>query len=135
METRSRRRGEGWAADRQARDMTELAAAFRHFEGLVAGLSVDVVGHVSGSRTVHPIAGFHVRMPGPAGTGVSLYVSAQYGELVRWRPGSGALRERFDVTVDDVGYGWGGSLYGTAADLAHDLVAYMQFNLDAIGRQ
>jgi hypothetical protein len=37
--------------------------------------------------------------------------------------------------VDDVGYGWGGSLYGTAADLAHDLVAYMQFNLDAIGRQ
>jgi hypothetical protein len=136
MQTRNRRGAEGWTADRGARDVTKLAQAFRAFEGRLPGLSVDVVGHVAGSRAlVHPVAGFHVRMSPEDGTGVSLYVSSQYGELVRWRPGAGALRERFDVSLDDAGYGWGGSVYPTAAELAHDLIAYMQFNLDSLRKQ
>jgi hypothetical protein len=81
---------------------------------------------------VHPVAGFHVRMTGEAGTGISLYVSARYGELVRWRQGAGALRERFSVHIDEPGFGWGDSMFPSAQELAHDLFAYMQFNLDAI---
>jgi hypothetical protein len=116
--------------------MTELAQAFRAFEDRFPGLTVDVVGHVAGSsRMVHPIAGFHVLLEPAGGAGVSLYVSARYGELVRWKPGAGALRERFDVSFDEHGYGWGGSLYVTATELAHDLLAYLQYNLDALRRQ
>jgi hypothetical protein len=122
--------------------MTELAEAFRAWEARVPGLRVEVVGHVAGDRAmVHPVAGFHVKIPGEvgeageSGAGVSLYVSARYGELVRWRAGAGALRERFDVSLDGFGYGWGGSFYTTAAELAHDLVAYLQFNLDALRKQ
>jgi len=73
-----------------------------------------------------------VRMEGEAGTGISLYVSSRYAELVRWRPGAGALRERFAVQMEEPGYGWGDSTYPTADELAHDLVAYIQFNLDAL---
>lgn len=115
--------------------MNELAQAFRAWESRVPGLSVDIVGHLAGRRgVVHPVAGFHVRMPTVAGVGASLYVSASYGELVRWKPDAGALRERFDVSFDEFGYGWGGSIYPTATELAHDLVAYLQFNLDALRR-
>jgi hypothetical protein len=115
------------------RQMTELVAAFREFAGTVPGLEVEVVGHVAGDRgQVHPVAGFHVLLAGEAETGVSLYVSARYAELVRWRPGAGALRERFDVQLDDPGYGWGASRFGSAGELAHELMAYMQFNLDAL---
>lgn len=133
MQTRSRRKSSGWTTNGEARGITELAQAFRVYEDRVPGLTVDVVGHVAGSRVlVHPIAGFHVRLPSESGTGASLYVSARYGELVRWKPGAGALRERFDVSLDEAGYGWGDSLYPTAAELAHDLIAYLQFNLDTL---
>ncbi|HSJ25473.1 MAG TPA: hypothetical protein VK929_12420 [Longimicrobiales bacterium] len=134
MRTRTRRKtAERAASGGEARGITELAQAFRVYEGLVPGLSIDVVGHVAGSRVmVHPIAGFHVRLPSANDTGASLYVSARYGELVRWRPGAGALRERFEVNLDDAGYGWGDSVYPTAAELAHDLIAYLQFNVDAL---
>jgi hypothetical protein len=137
MQTQARRRSGGKPADGEARWMTELAQAFRAFEDRFPGLSVDVVGHLAGSSDfVHPIAGFHVHLgAAPSEIGVSLYVSARYAELVKWTPGAGALRERFDVSLDDLGYGWGGSLYPTAAELAHDLIAYMQFNLDALRRQ
>ncbi|HEX6306601.1 MAG TPA: hypothetical protein VFZ69_00365 [Longimicrobiales bacterium] len=119
--------------DTASRQITELAQAFRSFSATVPGLKVDVVGHVAGSQQyVHPVAGFHVRVNGDAGSGISLYVSSRYGELVRWRQGSGALRERFTVHIDEPGYGWGDSTYPTAQELAHDLMAYMQFNLDAL---
>lgn len=127
-----------WAAaartpDTAARQITELAQAFRGFSGHVPGLTVEVVGHLAGHRQfVHPVAGFHVRLPEDRGTGLSLYVSSRYGELVRWRDGAGALRERFSVSIDEPGFGWGGSTFGTARELAHELVAYMQFNLDAL---
>lgn len=127
------RDGRRWAADLAAQQITELAQAFRGFSERVPGLVVEVVGHVAGNRRyVHPVAGFHVRLPVEGTTGVSLYVSSRYAELVRWRDGAGALRERFDVSIDDPGYGWGGSTYPTAHELAHDLLAYMQFNLDAL---
>ncbi len=127
------RRGTGTGAELAARQITELAQAFRAFGRTVPGLQVEVVGHVAGSRQfVHPVAGFHVRLQGGDGVGISLYVSSRYGELVRWRPEAGALRERFDVRIGEPGYGWGDSDYPTAHELAHDLIAYMQFNLDAI---
>jgi hypothetical protein len=113
--------------------MTELVEAFRGFAETVPGLEVEVVGSVAGDdELVHPVAGFHVLLPGEAETGVSLYVSAHYAELVRWRPGAGALRERFDVRLEEAGYGWGESTFPTAYELAHDLMAYMQFNVDAL---
>jgi hypothetical protein len=132
MATLSRRAG-GAGADLAARQMTELAQAFRAFARTDPSMRVEVVGHVAGNRQlVHPVAGFHVHMTGAAGTGISLYVSSQYGELVRWRPDAGALRERFSVSLGDPGYGWGESQYPNAQELAHDLVAYMHFNLDAL---
>jgi hypothetical protein len=134
-ETLTRHKGADGAADVAARQITELAEAFRAFGNTVAGMKVDVVGHLADSREfVHPVAGFHVRLPGENGTGISLYVSSRYGELVRWRPDAGALRERFAVRISEPGYGWGDSEYPTAHALAHDLVAYMQFNLDALRR-
>jgi hypothetical protein len=133
MRTEAKREGNRWRADRGSRLMTELAGAFRAFGESVPGLTVEVVGHVAGNRQlVHPVAGFHVRLSDDAATGVSLYVSSQYAELVRWKPGAGALRERFDVSFGDEGYGWNDTLFPAAHDLAHDLVAYMQFNLDAL---
>lgn len=127
--------GESVAVDVAARQITELAHAFRSFMEKVPGLKVDVVGHVAGNQQyVHPVAGFHVRLSGEPGTGISLYVSSRYAELVRWRPGAGALRERFSVDIDDPGFGWGDSYFPNAQELAHDLVAYMQFNLDALRR-
>jgi hypothetical protein len=124
-----------WTADTAARQITDLAHAFRAFSRNVPGLRVEIVGNVAQNRQyVHPVAGFHVRMEGEGGTGISLYVSSRYAELVRWRPGAGALRERFAVQMEDPGYGWGGSSYPTAEELAHDLVAYIQFNLDALSR-
>jgi hypothetical protein len=133
MTTITRKTEAGAAVDLAARQITDLAQAFRSFSQNVPGLKVDVVGHVAGNQQyVHPVAGFHVRLPGEAGSGISLYVSSRYGELVRWRQGAGALRERFNVYIDDPGFGWGDSTFPTAQELAHDLVAYMQFNLDAL---
>jgi hypothetical protein len=136
MRTETRRGGNSWTADRASRQMTELAGAFRSFSSSVPGLTLEVVGHVAGNRQlVHPVAGFHVRLNEGSEAGVSLYVSSKYAELVRWKPGAGALRERFEVSLDDEGYGWNDTLFPTARDLAHDLVAYMQFNLDALRKQ
>ena len=133
MATITKQTGGAAAVDTASQQITELAQAFRSFSETVPGLKVDVVGHVAGSQQyVHPVAGFHVRVNGEAGSGISLYVSSRYGELVRWRQGSGALRERFSVHIDDPGFGWGDSTYPTAQELAHDLMAYMQFNLDAL---
>lgn len=135
METATRGRRKDDAADIATRQITELAEAFRAFGRTVSGLKVDVVGHMAGNRQfVHPVAGFHVHLTGEDGVGISLYVSSRYGELVRWRPDAGALRERFAVRISEPGYGWGDSDYPTAHELAHDLVAYMQFNLDALRR-
>jgi hypothetical protein len=132
-ETLTRNKGIDQTADLASRQITELAEAFRAFSRTVSGLKVDVVGLIAGSRHfVHPVAGFHVHLAGEIGTGISLYVSSRYGELVRWRPDAGALRERFSVRITEPGYGWGDSDYPTAHELAHDLVAYMQFNLDAL---
>jgi hypothetical protein len=136
METQAGWRSRSGVVDGETRWVTELAEAFRAFGHRFPELRVEIVGHVAGKGAfVHPIAGFHVHLKDEAGVGVSLYVSARYAELVRWRPGAGALRERFDVSLDEFGYGWGGSVYTSAAELAHDLVAYMQFNLDALLRQ
>jgi hypothetical protein len=133
MTTKARRDARSWTADLAAQQITELAQAFRSYGSRVPGLEVEVVGHVAGNRHyVHPVAGFHVRLPVVGSAGVSLYVSSRYAELVRWRPGAGALRERFEVSIDNPGYGWGDSQYPTAQELAHDLMAYMQFNLDAL---
>ena len=127
------KRGGSWKTDTPTRQITELAAAFREFSDHVPGLKVEVVGHVAGQREyVHPVAGFHVKLPVEEGTGVSLYVSARYAELVRWVPGAGAMRERFHVYIDEPGFEWGDTSFPTARELAHDLVAYMQFNLDAL---
>jgi hypothetical protein len=133
MTIATRRGGSGRRAEAGDSQMTELVEAFRGFVEAVPGLEVEVVGHVAGDRdVVHPVAGFHVLLAGEAGTGVSLYVSSRYAELVRWRAGGGALRERFDVRLDGPGYGWGESTFPTAYELAHDLMAYMQFNVDAL---
>ncbi|HSJ15373.1 MAG TPA: hypothetical protein VK939_13210 [Longimicrobiales bacterium] len=114
--------------------ITELERAFRDFEKTNPGLSVEVVGHVAGhDELVHPVAGFHVRLePDDGGGGVELYVSASYAELTRWA-GAGALREQFNVQLTD-GFGWGDSVFPTAHGLAHDLLGYMQFNLDVAAR-
>lgn len=133
MTTIARKSAESAGVDTASQQITELAHAFREYSENVPGLKVDVVGHIAGNQQyVHPVAGFHVRMTGEAGTGISLYVSARYGELVRWRQGAGALRERFSVHIDEPGFGWGDSMFPSAQELAHDLFAYMQFNLDAI---
>jgi len=118
--------------------ITALERAFRQYTNRVPGLGVDVVGTVAGSDSwVHPVAGFQVRLErDDARAGVSLYVSSSYGELRRWaeerpsadRPG----RESFDVRLRE-GYGWGDSEFDDPAELAHDLLAYMQYNLDSIG--
>lgn len=117
-----------------ARRMTELAEAFRAFEPTVPGLSVEVVGRMAGAEhLVHPVAGFHVWLEEPADEGgVSLYVSGSYAELTRWGD-SGAIRERFTVQLDEE-FAWGDSVYSTARELAHDLLGYLQFNLDVIAR-
>jgi hypothetical protein len=133
MTTIARKSAESADVDTASRQITELAHAFRDYSQNVPGLKVDVVGHLAGNQQyVHPVAGFHVRMNGEGGTGISLYVSSRYGELVRWRQGAGALRERFTVHIDEPGFGWGDSMFPSAQELAHDLFAYMQFNLDAI---
>jgi hypothetical protein len=126
------RRG-SWKTDTATRQITQLADAFREFTHRIPGLAVEVVGNVADDRRmVHPVAGFHVRLPGENETGVELYVSSRYAELVRWIPGTGALRERFHVSIDDPGYEWGATKFTSAHELAHDLIAYLQFNLDAL---
>jgi hypothetical protein len=133
MPTAPTRKAASWKADKASARMTELAQAFVEFGESVPELRVEVVGRVvDNAEHVHPVAGFHVLLEGPAETGVSLYVSEQYAELVQWRPGAGALRERFDVKLDAEGYAWGDSCFPTAGELAHDLVAYMQFTLDVL---
>jgi hypothetical protein len=115
--------------------VTELERAFREFSERVPGLSVEVVGRVAGhEEMVHPVAGFEVNLArGPGGQGVRLYVSENYGELTRWRSrwGGGAVREKFEVRLQEE-YGWGDSVFPTAELLAHDLLGYMQFQLDAV---
>jgi hypothetical protein len=115
--------------------VTELERAFREFSERVPGLAVDVVGRVAGhEEMVHPVAGFEVNLASSGGgPGVRLYVSESYGELTRWRSrwGGGAVREKFTVNLQD-GYGWGDSVFPTAELLAHDLLGYMQFQLDAV---
>jgi hypothetical protein len=119
-----------------AERVTLLEEAFRRFAGTRPELTVDVVGRVSGhGELVHPLAGFTVRMERAGSGGVALYVTAGYGELTRWRrPGlsaAGALRERFRVRLVDA-FGWGESVFPDAESLAHALIGYMQYNLDAV---
>lgn len=118
--------------DPVAQRMTDLAEAFRAFRSSVPGLTVEVVGHMNvDGDLVHPVAGFHVRMPDADGAGgIQLYVSANYGELIRWGD-AGAVRERFNVQLES-GYCWGETEFPDAASLAHDVIAYMQFNLDVL---
>ena len=60
------RRGSSWNTDTETRQITELADAFREFTHRIPGLTVEVVGNVADDRhLVHPVAGFHVRLPGP----------------------------------------------------------------------
>lgn len=123
--------------DPTARRVTELENAFRALTSTHPGLSVDVVGRVSGAEAlVHPTAGFRTRLrDGQHHAGVELYISANYAELTRWQgpspAGPGAVRERFHVDLE-MGYEWGDSEFPDAAALAHDLVAYMQYNLDTM---
>ena len=124
--------------DQLAERMTRLADAFRDFSSSVPGLRVDVVGYMAGSNTqVHPVAGFEVRLQSEDGAGVSLYISASYAELTSWTAKRSelktgrAVRERFNVHFGEE-YEWGGSAFEFADELAHGLVGYMQFNLDAI---
>ncbi len=128
----------------EAERITELERAFRRYSDVVPGLGVDVVGTVTGQDSlVHPVAGFQVRLqPEHSPFGVALYVSSSYGELRRWVRGpagtedagpAGRLREEFDVRLGS-GFGWGGSEFPSADGLAHDLLAYMQFNLDSLTR-
>ena len=122
--------------------MTYLASAFRDFANKVPGLRVDVVGYMADSDTmIHPVAGFEVRLQREnQGAGVSLYISASYAELTSWTSiGSelkkgGALRERFDVDFEEEDYQWGDSAFEEPEQLAHELLGYMQFNLDAISK-
>lgn len=126
--------------ERLSERMTSLAAEFRKFAQKVPGLRVDVVGYMADSDTlIHPIAGFEVRLQREkAGAGVSLYISASYAELTRWTARGtelgqgGALRERFDVDFEEEDYQWGDSAFEDPAELAHELLGYMQFNLDAV---
>jgi hypothetical protein len=120
--------------------MTYLANAFRNFSARVPGLRVDVVGYMADSDTmIHPVAGFEVRLQREkAGAGVSLYISATYAELTSWTSKGtelqqgGALRERFDVDFEEEDYQWGDSAFEEPDELAHELLGYMQFNLDAL---
>lgn len=122
--------------------MTGLANAFRKFSARVPGLRVDVVGYMSDSDTmIHPVAGFEVRLQREnAGAGVSLYISATYAELTSWTAKGaelhkgGALRERFDVDFEEEDYQWGESAFEEPDELAHELLGYMQFNLDALSK-
>ena len=117
-----------------AQRVTALEQAFRRLARGVPGMTIEVVGHMRGHRKlVHPVAGFHVRLePRDGSGGVELYVSASYAELTRWAD-AGALRERFNVQLTD-GFGWGDSVFPDARGLAHDLLGYMQFNLDVAAR-
>ncbi|HEX6064060.1 MAG TPA: hypothetical protein VFZ04_07535 [Longimicrobiales bacterium] len=123
--------------DQLSERMTRLADAFRDISNTVPGLRVDVVGYMAGSDTlVHPVAGFEVRLQ-RENAGVSLYISASYAELTSWTGKSRdlksgrAVRERFNVHFGGE-YEWGGSAFEYADELAHALIGYMQFNLDAI---
>ena len=128
--------------NRLSERMTFLAAAFRAFAEKVPGLRVDVVGYMADSDTmIHPVAGFEVRLQREkAGAGVSLYISATYAELTSWTARGaelhqgGALRERFNVDFEEEDYQWGESAFEEPAELAHELLGYMQFNLDAISK-
>ena len=117
--------------------MTELERAFKELSSTVPGLYVDVIGHMSNDRTlVHPVAGFQVKLQHGVGRGVLLYVSSNYAELTRWpatdgNEPSGAVRERFNVRLTD-GLVWGETEFESAFQLAHELLGYMQFNLDAL---
>ena len=113
--------------------ITELEHAFQRLSGRVPGLKVEVVGHMSNNRSlVHPIAGFQVKLQHEGeNAGVLLYVSASYAELTRWPTDGGAMRERFNVRLSE-GFVWGESSFDEADDLASELLAYMQFNLDTI---
>jgi len=117
--------------DLEARRVTELAEAFRAYKSTMPELRVEVVGRLRHDKhLVHPVAGFHVRLGQPHGPGgVALYISSNYAELTRWGD-AGAIRERFTVQFGEE-FVWGDSAYPSAADLAHDLLAYLQFNLDA----
>lgn len=119
------------AHELEARRVTELADAFRAYRTTMPDLRVEVVGRLRHDRhLVHPVAGFHVRLGPPHGPGgVALYISSNYAELTRWGE-AGARRERFTVQLGEE-FVWGDSAYSTADDLAHDLLAYLQFNLDA----
>jgi hypothetical protein len=117
-----------------ANRVTELEQAFQGLSEFVPGLAVDVVGHMSNDQSlVHPVAGFQVKLQHEdGGPGVTLYVSANYAELRRWPiDGSGAVRERFNVRLSNE-YVWGESSFDDASELAHELLGYMQFNLDAL---
>ena len=122
--------------------MTYLATAFRNFADTVPGLRVDVVGYMADSDSmIHPVAGFEVRLQREnQGAGVSLYISASYAELTRWSAKGtewkkgGASRERFDVDFEEEDYQWGESAFEEPEQLAHELLGYMQFNLDAISK-
>jgi hypothetical protein len=123
----------------EAERITQLERAFRRYSDAIPGLGVDVVGTVTGRESlVHPVAGFQVRLqPEDSAAGVALYVSSSYGELKRWvRPPGGDTRGRgsrewFDVSLSE-GYGWGDSVFPSADGLAHDLLAYMQYNIDSM---
>lgn len=123
--------------------MTYLASEFRKFAQKVPGLRVDVVGYMADSETmIHPVAGFEVRLQRENnGAGVSLYISSSYAELTRWTAKGtellkgGAVRERFDVDFEEDDYQWGDSSFEEPDELAHELLSYMQFNLDAISEK
>jgi hypothetical protein len=119
--------------ERVARRITELVKAFRALAKNTPGLSVEVVGQLAENRRlVHPVAGFHVRLqPTGRDRGVAVYVSARYGELTRWTP-RGALRERFNVNIDEE-FGWGETVFPDGTALAQALLGYMQFNFDSLG--
>jgi len=127
---------------RLAERMTFLATAFRDFAKKVPGLRVDVVGYMADSDSmIHPVAGFEVRLqPANKGSGVSLYISASYAELKRWSAVGSELRkggvviERFNVDFEEEDYQWGDSAFEEPQQLAHELLGYMQFNLDAISK-
>jgi hypothetical protein len=115
--------------------VTELERAFREYTERVPGLTVEVMGRVAGNdMLVHPVAGFEVRLQRDAGSqAVRLFVSGNYGELVRSRGrwGRGSVREMFEVRLEEE-FGCGDSVFPTAELLAHDLLGYMQFQLDAV---
>ena len=113
--------------------ITQLEHAFQRLSGQVPGLQVEVVGHMSNDRSlVHPVAGFQVKLQHEGeNAGVLLYVSASYAELTRWPADGGAMRERFNVKLSE-GFVWGDLSFNEASELASELLAYMQFNLDTV---